>query len=110
MDLTKFMEMAVRESNYVILLRTPNFAKKANAGVGGVGYEKTIVTGKIFADEVEETKFVPVLREGDAKESLPSYLKNRLFVEIFERMTNLSPDSKNCFAISTANRFIQCPP
>jgi len=80
-DLTMFMEKNVRESRYVILVCTPNFTRKANAGVGGVGYEKTIVTGEIFAGEAQETKFVPVLREGDAKEALPSYLKSRLFID-----------------------------
>lgn len=80
-DLTKFMEQSVRGSNYVILVCTPNFCKKADSGVGGVGYEKAIVTGEIFAGEVEETKFVPVLRAGDVKGSLPSYLKSRLFVD-----------------------------
>jgi formylglycine-generating enzyme required for sulfatase activity len=83
-DLTKFMEQSLRESNYVILVCTPNFCKKADSGVGGVGYEKAIVTGEIFAGEVEETKFVPVLRAGDAKESLPSYLKSRLFIDFHD--------------------------
>lgn len=73
MDLAKFMDKSVRESSYVVLVCTPNFAKKADAGVGGVGYEKTIVTGEIFSGEAKETKFVPVLREGKAKESLPGY-------------------------------------
>ncbi len=80
-DLAKFMETSVRESNFVLLVCTPNFVQKADAGVGGVGYEKAIVTGEIFTGEAEETKFVPLLREGDAKESLPSYLKSRLFTD-----------------------------
>ena len=84
MDLTKFMEESLRESSFVLLVCTPNFAQKADAGVGGVGYEKAIVTGEIFAGEAREAKFVPLLREGDAKGSLPSYLKSRLFVDFRE--------------------------
>jgi formylglycine-generating enzyme required for sulfatase activity len=80
-DLTKFMETSVRESNFVLLVCTPTFSEKANAGIGGVGYEKAIVTGEIFAGEAQETKFVPILREGETKESLPSYLKSRLFID-----------------------------
>jgi formylglycine-generating enzyme required for sulfatase activity len=83
-DLTMFMERSVRESSFVLLVCTPNFAQKADAGVGGVGYEKAIVTGQIFAGEAQETKFVPLLREGEAKESLPSYLKSRLFIDFRE--------------------------
>jgi hypothetical protein len=80
-DVAKFMEKSVRDSQFVLLVCTPTFARKADAGAGGVGYEKAIVTGEIFAGEARETKFVPLLREGDARESLPSYLKNRLFVD-----------------------------
>jgi hypothetical protein len=65
-DLTKFMEKSVRESDFVLLVCTPNFAQMADAGAGGVAYEKAIVTREIFADEFRETKFVPLLREGDA--------------------------------------------
>ena len=78
------MEKAVRESKFVLLVCTPTFAQKADDGVGGVGYEKEIVTGEIFAGEARETKFVPLLREGDAKESLPSYLKSRLLIDFRE--------------------------
>ncbi len=81
MDLTRFMEMSIRESSYVLLVCTPNFARKADAGVGGVGYEKTIVTGEIFAGEAQETKFVPLLREGNTRDALPSYLMCRLFID-----------------------------
>lgn len=80
-DLTKFMERSVRESRFVLIVCTQNFARKADSGIGGVGYEKMIVTGEIFSGEVQETKFVPLLRQGEDKESLPSYLKNRLFID-----------------------------
>jgi formylglycine-generating enzyme required for sulfatase activity len=78
------MAKSVKESALVLLVCTPNFAQKADAGGGGVGYETAIVTGEIFTDEARENKFVPLLREGSAKESLPSYLKSRLFVDFRE--------------------------
>lgn len=62
MDLAKYMETCIRESDFVLLVCTPNFAQKANAGKGGVGYEKTIVTGEIFQEVASEKKFVPLLR------------------------------------------------
>ena len=83
-DLAEFMETSIRESAFVLLVCTPNFARRANAGIGGVGYEKSIVTGEIFAGEAQETKFVPVLRQGDQKKALPSYLKSRLFIDFRE--------------------------
>ncbi|MGE5263084.1 MAG: toll/interleukin-1 receptor domain-containing protein [Acidobacteriota bacterium] len=81
MDLTLYMETCVRESTFVLLVCTPTFAEKANKGQGGVGFERMIVTGEIFGGEASPKKFVPVLRSGEAKESLPSYLRSRLFLD-----------------------------
>jgi len=80
-DLVLFMEKSVRESDFVVLVCTSNFAKKADQGVGGVGYEKAIVTGEIFTGAGRPGKFVPVLREGDPKTSLPSYLKSKMYID-----------------------------
>ncbi|MBI3004439.1 MAG: toll/interleukin-1 receptor domain-containing protein [Ignavibacteriales bacterium] len=80
-DLTSYMETAIRSSEYVVLVCTPLFAKKANVGQGGVGYEKTIVTGEIFQGIASPKKFVPILRRGGPKESLPSYLKSKYFID-----------------------------
>ena len=60
MDLTHYMATQIREANYVLLICTPNFAKKADAGLGGVGYETTIVTGEIFHN-MNPKKFIPLL-------------------------------------------------
>lgn len=80
MDLAKYVETCVRESDFVLLVCTPNFAQKANSGKGGVGYEKAVVTGEIFEGCPSE-KFVPILWRGGAKESLPSYLKAMAYVD-----------------------------
>lgn len=78
-DLAHFMEEAIRDSDCILLICTPNFAKKSNAEIGGVGYEKSIVTGEIFQGINKPEKFVPILRRGTANESLPSYLKSKVF-------------------------------
>ena len=80
MELTQYMETSVRESDFVILVCTPNFAQKANSGSGGVGYEKAIVTGEIFQGSAA-SKFIPLLRQGSEQESLPSYLKSRAYID-----------------------------
>jgi hypothetical protein len=79
MDLPKYMEECVRDSNFVLLICTPTFAEKANKGLGGVGYEKSIVTGEIFTKRSQDTKFIPILRSGSASYALPSYLQSKVF-------------------------------
>jgi len=80
-DLTRYMESSIRESEFVLLICTPCFATKANAGLGGVGYEKLIVTGEMFCRVSPDTKFVPVLRVGDQRTALPSYLLSKAFID-----------------------------
>jgi len=80
-QLPKFMEKSIRESDFVLLVCTNNFASKADAGQGGVGYEKNIVTGEIYSDSAPDTKFVALLREGEPKSSLPSYLKSKAYLD-----------------------------
>jgi len=80
-DLPSYIETSVRESHFVILICTPNFARKANAGIGGVGYEKSIVTGELFHRISSPEKFVPILRSGSVKEAIPSYLKSKVYVD-----------------------------
>ena len=80
MDLSKYMEERIRSSDYVLLVCTPCFAERANTGKGGVGYEKGVITGEIYYG-AQQTKFIPILRTGSVKKSLPSYLLNKLFVD-----------------------------
>ena len=80
-DLTNYMETSVEEADFVLLICTPSFRKKTKKRAGGVGYEKIIVTGEIFASIEKDEKFIPILRTGTAKESLPSYLRSRLFLD-----------------------------
>jgi hypothetical protein len=80
-DLLHFMETSVRESDYVLLVCTPSFAAKANAGSGGVGYEKTVVSGELFYANGKPGKFVPILRLGEPAQALPSYLLSKVFVD-----------------------------
>lgn len=79
-DLGHFMESAVRESSSVIIVCTPTYAKKADAGSGGAGYEKQIVTGELFQG-TDSTKFIPLIRMGTDKEALPSFLKSKNYVD-----------------------------
>jgi fructose-1,6-bisphosphatase/inositol monophosphatase family enzyme len=79
-DLLKFMEKGLTETDRVILILTPNYAKKASDRKGGVGYENLIITSQIFK-QYPEDRFIPVLR-GDPKTSIPLYLASRVYVDL----------------------------
>lgn len=78
-DLAKFMEQGVRDADRVLIVCTDEYVRKADAGIGGVGYEKMIVTGELVRN-VGTKKFIPVIREGSDPDKLtPTFLATRLF-------------------------------
>jgi hypothetical protein len=79
-DKTTFMEHSVAGSDFVILICTPAYATRANQRTGGVGYEAMIISGQL-AEDTNQNKFIPVLRAGDWKAALPSWIKTKLGVD-----------------------------
>ena len=87
----KFMENSVYNSDRVICVITPNYKEKTINLHGGVGYEYSIISAKIW-EEVETQKFIPLLRVGD-NENIPVSLKGRMYIDMrkdsnFEDMLN----------------------
>ena len=80
-DLPAFMERAVRESDFVLCVCTPKYREKSNHRGGGVGYEGDIMTAEAFASR-SQRKFIPVLRIGEWRESAPSWLFGKYYVDL----------------------------
>jgi len=76
-----FMEQAVTKSDFVVVICTENYATRATNREGGVGYESMIITSQM-ADHILTRKFIPVLRSGGFKISLPLYIKGRMGVDL----------------------------
>src|ERR1700693_1202226 len=47
-DVSKYMEKGVTEADRVLMICTEHYARKADEGKGGVGYEAMIVTGELI--------------------------------------------------------------
>jgi hypothetical protein len=80
-DKLHFMERAVADSDFVIVICTPAYAARANKRQGGVGYESTVITAEM-AEHILTNKFIPVLRNGTWTSALPIYLKSRIGVNL----------------------------
>jgi predicted Rossmann-fold nucleotide-binding protein len=80
-DVTQFMERGVSQADYVLLVCTENFARKANERHGGVGYEQTIVTSQILNSQPTRGRIVCVLRQGPPSSAIPRYMQARLWVD-----------------------------
>lgn len=81
-DLHYFMESGIRDSDFVVLVCTPGYARRANTRRGGVGAESTIITGE-FYDSAKAAKFLPIARKATngLEGCLPTYLKSRYAID-----------------------------
>ncbi len=90
---TDFMEL-IDESNYVLFICTPTYKEKSDKGLGGVKYEKNIITADLY-EKRNERKFIPILFTGTWKTSLPIWAGGKLGIDYtkesdieFQRLLN----------------------
>jgi len=57
-----------------------NYVSKAERGIGGVGYERLIVTAEVV-ESIDTKKFIPIMRGSDSLKKIPSFLGPRLYVD-----------------------------
>ena len=74
--ITDFMEL-IDKSDYVLFICTPTYKEKSDKGVGGVKYEKNIITAKLYENR-NEKNFIPILFSGTWDTSLPIWAKGKL--------------------------------
>ena len=79
-DPTLFMEVGVRDSGRVLVICTDSYVSKANAGEGGVGYERMIVTAQLVQN-LGTNKFIPIIRQASEEEKMPAFLGARVYID-----------------------------
>lgn len=85
-DVSLFMQRGISESDRVIMICSSNYVTKAEKGVGGVGFERLIVTAEVV-ESIDTKKFIPVVRGNDHAKKVPSFLGPRFYVD-FENDKN----------------------
>lgn len=78
-DLTHFMETQLTAADRVLMICTEKYVQKANAGIGGVGYEKMIVTAALLA-RIDSNKVIPLIKQV-AGATLPTFLQTKLYLD-----------------------------
>lgn len=76
-----FMEQAIRENSYVLIICTPTYKDKSDQRKGGVGYEGDIMTGEVHT-QGNHRKFITVLRRGDWTTAIPSWLAGKYGINL----------------------------
>ena len=79
-DTVAFMSNGITESSRVVLVCSENYVAKAEAGVGGVGYERLILTAELV-EKIDTKKFLPVVKSSTSKKKIPHFLGPRLHID-----------------------------
>ena len=77
-QMTHFMEKAAI-AHKVLVIMTTNYKIKADKREGGVGYEYSIISEDLFRSEPDNSRIIPILRNGDNNSSCPIFMKNIIF-------------------------------
>ncbi len=85
--LPEFMERSVRESDFVLIICTPNYKTKSDNRTGGVGYEGNLMTAEVFQNE-KHSKFIPILRKGTRQNAIASWLMGKVFIDFSSEPIN----------------------
>lgn len=80
-QLPVFMERAIRENDFVVIICTPRYKSRSDAREGGVGYEGDIMTAEVMSQQ-NHRKFIPVLRRGTWQQSAPSWLAGKYHINL----------------------------
>ena len=79
--LPEFMESSIKDSDYVIIICTEEYKRKANNREKGVGYESHIISAELYNNH-NDRKFIPIIRQGDFNTALPTYLDGKLAIDL----------------------------
>lgn len=78
-DLPQFMEQNLASADYAVMVCTRRYVEKANAGEGGVGYEKMIMTASSLS-KIADNKVIPIIRE-KADPATPTFLRTKVYID-----------------------------
>lgn len=78
-DLASFMEQGLSKSQRVICICSDNYLIKANAGMGGAGYEKQIMTSELINDQ-NTNWVIPLIVNNSSNKKMPLFLGARKYI------------------------------
>ena len=79
-DLPRFIESGLSSADRVLAICTETYVEKANAGRGGVGYEKMIITAQLMQN-VTADRIIPVVRANTHPQPMPVFLSSRVYID-----------------------------
>lgn len=106
-QLPQFMERAVRENDFVLIVCTPRYKERSDKRAGGVGYEGDIITSEVMTTR-NQKKFIPILRRGDWQSAAPTWVLGKYHINLSG--PHYSEDSYEDLLTTLLGRRAQAPP
>ena len=78
-DVVRFMESGIVGSDRVLMVCSGEYVTRAESGLGGVGYERLIVTAELVQN-ISTHKFIPLMRSNSAPR-VPVFMGPRLWID-----------------------------
>jgi hypothetical protein len=79
-DLPRFIEAGLTAADRVLAICTSQYVEKADAGKGGVGYEKMILTAQLMQN-IAADRIIPVIRANTLAQPVPTFLLSRVYID-----------------------------
>jgi hypothetical protein len=105
-QLPQFMERAVRENDFVLIICTPRYKQRSDKRAGGVGYEGDIITGEVMTTR-NQRKFIPILRSGGWQNAAPTWVLGKYYIDLSG--PHYSEDSYEDLLTTLLGRRAQAP-
>ncbi len=77
----EFMESAVRDHDFVVIICTPKYKERSDSRTGGVGYEGDIFTAEM-ALQKNHKKYIPVSRFDEWVNAAPVWLLGSRYIDL----------------------------
>lgn len=81
-NMLHFMDEAIKQSDKVVMIFTPNYKLKAEKRQGGVGYEYSILNVDLYKTIASNNKYIPVLKEGTTETSIPDFIQQFIAIHM----------------------------
>jgi hypothetical protein len=82
-DVSLFMQAGISKADRVLLICSDNYILKAEQGLGGVGFERLVVTKEVVSS-IDTKKFIPIIRNNSGRNLAPNFLGPRLYIDFRE--------------------------
>lgn len=94
-DVDRFMQDGIAKSDRVLLVCTEQYVHRSEGALGGVGYERLIVTAEMI-EAIETKKFIPIVRNTTSSPKIPKHLGPRLYIDFSNDATYATALERLC--------------